>query len=232
MVERLFGWIKDIPDSRDFEARRLIYQALPLPKKYTVWPDTVIYDQNGDPACSAFAATGCKTDQEFLQSKQRVNFDGLWLYNECKKIDGIPDTPGTYPRVVMKILQEQGCRQKGSLCFQKKPDSYWAIQAYYRMGPESTDEAIKQVLYQYGSIVAACLWFESWNNAKAVFPEPRGNNAGGHAFRIIGWDEIGWLVANSWGRLLWGVNGISTMPYKMFTKNVLPNGDIWKMVDK
>ena len=41
---------------------------------------------------------------------------------------------------------------------------------------------------------------------------PRSRSLGGHAFAIVGYNEVGFLVQNSWGTR-WGRGGFATLPY-------------------
>lgn len=41
---------------------------------------------------------------------------------------------------------------------------------------------------------------------------PHSRQLGGHAFAIVGYNEVGFLVQNSWGTT-WGRNGFATLPY-------------------
>lgn len=225
-----WGWVKDPRDSRDFPARRLVVTEMPLPSRYFVNPDTVIYDQGSEPACVGYAGAGVKTDEEFTQYRQQVTFNGLWLYRECKKVDGIPNIEGTYPRVALKILQETGMRESGGLCITRKPDGHWRIKGYFRIDPGENREFVRQVIYQFGSIMVGSTWYASWMAAGVVMPEPD-RPTGGHAYRICGWDEDGFIVVNSWGQFGWGVAGRSIMPWEMFEEVVLQEGDCWKLID-
>jgi C1A family cysteine protease len=237
------GWKKDPYDARDFNIRQLLPPLkIALPEEFIVYSDTIIYDQGQTPRCVAYASSGVKTDEEFLQWGHRYKFNADWLYSECKKQDGIPNEDGTFPRVACQILQSEGDvldTSSVSTCFlcKKKdpitpvPDMKWSIQAYYRIDSSNTDDAIKQIIYQYGSFLAASDWYNNWFNKFSIFPIPEGNAEGGHCYRIIGWDKNGWVVANSWGTLLWGVNGMATMPYSIFRQYVLSEGDCWKLVD-
>ena len=222
-----WGWVKDKEDSRDYPATRLIVKPVVLPKEYIVNPNTIIYDQNGLPACVGFATAGVKTDEEWLQWKKQISFDGEWLYNECKKQDGVPDVEGTFPRVALKIIKSLGMKRVG-LC--KKPEKKWIINSYYRITSNNNDDFIKQVLYQFGSILIGSSWYENWMNVADLFPIPN-KKVGGHAYRIYGWNNIGFIVVNSWGKALWGINGIATMPYDIFRGEILSEGDCWKLVD-
>ena len=229
-----WGYEKDQPDSRDFQAERLIFRALPLPKRYFVNPNTPVYNQGQKPSCVGWAAAGVKTDEEFLQHAREYTFDGNWLYEQCKLIDGIPNLGGTYPRVALKVLQEQGIKQTGLPCARKEANSFWQIGSYYRLANDSTDELIKQVIFQFGSVMVGSYWYSSWMDVKHVFPAAD-EQCGGHGYRVTGWedDPAGYIVVNSWGKLLWGANGIAVMPYELFNQAVLKTGgDVWKLIDK
>lgn len=220
-----YGWVKDPEDQRDYSAVRLITKEVALPEEYIVDMLTPVYQQGDYPACVGFSAAGIKTDQEFLQRGERIIFDGLWLYEQCKKVDGDPLGEGTYPRVALKIMKDKGMKKKGSWCVSKK----WKISAFYRVPANSSIDFVKQVIYQFGSIMMGSMWYESWNLAGAYFPEPD-YECGGHAYRINGWTDIGFVVTNSWGTEEWGMGGVSVMPYSMFM-DVLKEGDCWKLVD-
>lgn len=225
-----WGWIKDPSDPRDFPAKKLVYAELPLPSKYTCNPVAPIYNQGSNPSCVGHACAGVKSDEEYLQHKQSYSFDGLWLYKECKAVDGIPNIPGTFPRVALKILQEKGMRQTTIPCKKPQPDELWKIKAYYRVELDSTVELIKQIIFQYGTILTASPWYQSWTSTRVTFGTPD-TASGGHAYRIIGWNENGFVIANSWGKILWGTLGKATMPFEMFMQYVLPEGDVWKVID-
>jgi len=226
------GWIRDLPDSRDFEATKLIYTEMPLPSKYRVNPDTPIYNQGSNPSCVGFSCAGAKSNEEYLQFHSNYLFDGNWLYNECKKIDGIPNLRGTYLRYAMQILFQVGMRQQNLPCKKKNPDSFWQIGGYYRIENDSTDNFIKQIIFQYGDVVLGSNWYNSWMTVINTFPNPDYID-GGHAYRIDGWDDKGWSIANSWGKIFWVNRGVAIMPYDMFREYILNSGaDLWKLVDK
>jgi hypothetical protein len=233
------GWIKDPIDARDYNIRKLAPPRVALPESYIVYPGTIIYDQGSTSKCVAYASSGVKTDEEFLQWNKQYKFDSDWLYAECKKIDGIPSQEGTYPRIACQVLQTKGdvLVPSGGCIFDfakkktKTPDMKWAISAYYRINSANSDDEIKQVVYQYGSFLAASNWYSNWSDKFSIFPQPNNEISGGHCYRVIGWTSAGWLIANSWGTILWGDSGKAVMPYDIFRNYVLPEGDVWKIID-
>ena len=240
--------LKDIPDERDFLTEKLIkdlrFSAVPLPDEYN--PPTIIYNQGQTPQCAAYAGAGIKTDEEYAECGKLLTFDARWLYARAKEQDGIPDQPGTYTRVINDILLKQGIpilsKSSCPLSFLKPkppeptPDDIREkaylnrIQAYYRILLSDLDELIKQIIFQFRSISAASMWYEEWNSARETFSEPKTPQTP-HAYRLKGWKRNGWIIPNSWGKILWGIGGESVMPFSMFRDVVLPQGDVWKLVD-
>jgi hypothetical protein len=237
------GCVPDPIDARDLPATMLLVKEVPLPESYIVDSDTIIYDQNGYPRCVAHGASGVKTDEEFLERATRIKFDADWLYARCKEIDGIPFIEGTFPRAACKVLNQQGCKvlTTASTCpfrfLKPKPPeptpadiAEYKIDAYYRIDPKSTTYFIKQIILQFGSLLTASYWFSNWMAKFYTFPAPNDDYVGNHCYRTVGWNPVGFVIVNSYGKILWGRNGVATMPYAIFA-DVLAQGDCWKLVD-
>jgi hypothetical protein len=245
MAKIMVGTVyKDTIDDRDYLSAKLIkdlrFSAVPLPEEYD--PPTLIYNQGQKPKCAASSACGVKTDEEYAESGRLIKFDDDYVYARCKERDGIPHLPGTYPRIACKVLKELGVPEvaSGSCPFaflKPKPpaptpeETYRnRIDAYYRITTSDIDELIKQIIFQFHSIMVASTWYKEWNNAREVFPDPRTPDQP-HAYKFSGWKRNGWVTPNSWGTVLWGIKGKSVMPFTMFRDVVLPEGDVWKLVD-
>jgi len=234
-----FGWIKDEFDIRDRGADKLLRAAVPLPSKFIT--NTAIYNQYQTPSCVAASLAGIKTNQEYKESQRVYKFDFMALYRECKKIDGIPNEEGTYPRVALRYAQEYGMKLENSFWDsfwggKQQWNTKWKIDSYYRIDRQGDNdiELIKQILVQYGDIMTSSYWYTSWSGKFSIFPDPAGRS-GGHAYRVIGYNDEGKVkglyIANSWGKWMWGDSGVALMPYNMFLTYVLPEGDTWKVID-
>ena len=243
-LQFLGGALPDVKDDRDFPATRLLVREVALPDEFIVYKDTIIYDQGQTPQCVGYSSAGVKTDEEFKERGKQIRFNGRWVYEQCKKEDGIPGVEGTYPRVACKVLQQQGCKTvtAAETCpvrfLKPKPPTptpediaKWKIDAYYRIDPKSTIEFVKQIIFQFGSILTASRWYANWMEKFSVFPAPIGETNAGHAYKTAGWNPIGFFIFNSWGKILWGKSGIAVMPYAIFMSYVLSEGDCWKLVD-
>jgi hypothetical protein len=113
----------------------------------------------------------------------------------------------------------------------------------------TTDDDIKKSLYQMRSpvmcVVAVYPNFSTPANGFITQPENTTNFAGYHAITIVGWNERGWLIQNSWGPTwgskgrailsfsypkleLWGISDFITnkliLSYKLGDKNAYING--------
>lgn len=225
----------DTEDKRDFLAPKFIFAEMPTPDNYDVWPDTPVYNQGTRPSCVGYCCAGVKSDEEYLQHRNTYFFDGNWLYDQCKLVDGMPGVAGTSLRFAMQILQQTGMKQVAPPCRPKKPESFWQIGPYFRLDASTPDSLIKQVLMQYGSIALGTWWYQSWMSVGETFPKPDVKD-GAHAIRVTGWRTdapAGWKFVNSWGEILWGKAGKAIMPYDMFRGAVIGDGaDVWKLVDK
>ena len=106
-----FGAFKSPPDHRDY-----IYgQMIPLgavPETFLLDETPVVRDQGKYGTCVGQAAAGIKVWQETKNYRRGVQTSPLFVYSECKKIDGIPDKEGTYPRDAMKVLKTLGFARK------------------------------------------------------------------------------------------------------------------------
>lgn len=131
---------------------------------------------------------------------------------------------GMYVRDAIKILQKEGdCLHRqfrwhmsrvGLIVkkFKEREDELqkdaepYKITSYYRL---TTDEEIKQAIYKYGAAVMAYPTRKS--NGTDIKPASD-KVTGSHAVAVIGWDDAGWIIQNSWGKL-YGKGGFFHMDY-------------------
>lgn len=240
---RLDGWVKDPVSSEDLLAKDML-RGLPLadlPEKYVCVSNPPLMNQGDTSECVAFGFTLVRKIHEILEGQSVPKFDPHALYQRCKQKDGIPNLPGTYPRVCCDILLHEGMPVEGAYanCLDRllhpRPSNFdlrYRLGGYWRVTKNDTDYIIKQILLQFGPVDAASTWYDEWKEmyGAKIFPEPK-NPGGGHNYVIGGWDDsLGWLILNSWGPI-WGVGGVAWMPFSMFRTVVLPEGDVWKLED-
>jgi hypothetical protein len=231
---RQFGYLKDIPSDQDLQARHLLYglALLPSPSTFKYVTDPIVLDQGDTSECVPHSGCGCRADERQWANQTFVNFDPHTFYDCIKQPGG-----GAYPKDCADLMLHRGMPVYGKKphCLAKRTSSGWDGQyklgGYWRISKDMPDDEIKQILMVYGSFMAASEWDDRWMDKFSVFPAPAGRSDGGHCYRVIGWDITGWIVVNSWGKILWGDGGIATMPYGMFRQYVLSEGDCWKLQD-
>jgi hypothetical protein len=97
--------------------------------------------------------------------------------------------------------------------------------AFYRVNPTRLDDMQSAITELFGIVVSAAVhdgWFEPTVVARTVGGQPQtmhvitrtdsSKAVGGHAFCLVGYNEVGFLVQNSWGSE-WGHGGFATLPY-------------------
>ena len=93
--------------------------------------------------------------------------------------------------------------------------------AFYRVDIARLDD-VQSAISELNGIVASAAIHEGWSTPTKVVREgetmyviekPAGAaDLGGHAFCIVGYNRVGFLVQNSWGKQ-WGRLGFATLPY-------------------
>jgi hypothetical protein len=222
------GLIKSPPDARDFKITDLPLElAETLPPRYLAWKNVtapVVLDQGTTPQCVAYSNSATRQFQEYLDKGVRFDFDEPWFYAQCKAIDGIPNSPGTYVRAAMKVLKNKGFSTVGT---NGADAGRHKISAYYSVPVTPVD--IKRALKTYGPVQIGSRWFKSWFRPMlgGRLPYPV-QEIGGHATTIWGYDDIlgVFYCRNSWGSS-WGWRGDFLLPYE-YTRYVF---EAWKTVD-
>ena len=235
------GCIKDKFDDRDYLMRAYL-PVIKLPKKID-WTSKMspVRDQGEEGVCVGFATvTGMKEYQEFLDYKKLVLLSPRFVYNECKKIDGMPGLEGTTIRAAMQALESKGvCQEKfwPYLPYQKTKAQKGAISnakkfriiTYARI---LNLNELRLSLASKGPCAIGIEVFEGMMKTETGFvPLPRENETalGGHAICVVGYDDKKKAIKfkNSWSDK-WGQNGYGFLPYTYIERYMM---DAWNSVD-
>lgn len=154
--------------------------------------DLSILNQNGYPACVGYS---CAAIKQYNELRENVNktFDGLWIYKECKKIDGIPDVEGTFFRSGMKVLQKIGAKPIDS----SDPEPY-RIGSYAQVDDISF-EGFKKSIFLYGTVLVGFKGSnKGWSTENIKAPKSD-EKIWGHAVALTGYTKDRLIIQNSWG---------------------------------
>ena len=238
------GCFKDYSDPRDIPMGLLLPIVKVPPRVDLTALMTPVRNQGEEGTCVAFAGTvGVK---EFLDGKEYSKYIPLsprYVYYNCKKLDGIPESEGTYPRVAMKVLLNKGACLESSWPYKPyqidKPKKNAGVQALkYRIKAYARLKSIaemKKSLILNGPFLAGMLVFSGWlsektaRDGKVPMPQKREEELGGHAICVCGYDDKVKLFKfkNSWGKG-WGAAGYGYLKYDYVGQYCL---DAWSATD-
>jgi hypothetical protein len=98
----------------------------------------------------------------------------------------------------------------------------WPLGTFYRVSPFRLDD-MQSAITELNAICASAVVHDGWvkpalmrRNGEKMHVIARRVDAkqlGGHAFALVGYNEVGFLVQNSWGTD-WGKGGFATLPYE------------------
>ncbi len=94
--------------------------------------------------------------------------------------------------------------------------------AFYRVNPYRLDD-MQSAISELSAICASAVVHEGWvapveltrkgESLRVIVHPANARVLGGHAFALVGYNEVGFLVQNSWGPD-WGKGGFATLPYE------------------
>jgi hypothetical protein len=235
---RLLAARPDAPDFRDFiyePALIALRPGMPVP------PGLRIRDQGRSAACTGFGLAAVidllrRRDGDRDRDVRETAVSARMLYEMALRHDewaGEADF-GSSCRGAIKGWYNMGvCREtlypsatshRGGWSVEAAKDARkCTVGAYYRLGSRISDyhTAINEV----GAILCSARLHEGWKK-----PDPATghiklyrNSLGGHAFAIVGYDNEGFWIQNSWGEN-WGNGGTALWTYPDWQLNVL---DTW-----
>lgn len=81
-------------------------------------------------------------------------------------------------------------------------------------------EKIMRAVHKYDILFAGFNITDHWFSAKDQIPTG-GQTIGGHAVAIVGYDDDGVMICNSWGTKNWGSNGFSILKWADLKKQYM-----------
>ncbi len=209
--------IKKSPyDCRDFK-----YEAL---KEVVAYPQTLdlrpkmfdVTNQGNYPTCSAMTARQMKEFQEIKDVGLTESMAAQYVYNLR---ENYPED-GMAPRDTMRILFYHGIVEERFYPYAKdlsnqvpakvleRGEKLYKCSGYAYV---NTIEGLKQSLFENG---VCYLGVPVYNFTPRMWKQRPGDSfLGGHAMAIVGYNDAGFIIRNSWGEG-WGENGHTIFPYE------------------
>ena len=170
-------------------------------------------DQGQKPWCAAYSAANYAENLLWRKRGFHQEIDPAPLYKFAKSIDGDPEGDGTYLECTLKALLEYG-HFDPNICKIKTIGGGL-------FGNSSALQDVKYAIHRYGVIMAGFNITSEWYNPKeGVVRGYEGTEQGGHAVLIVGYDEDGVIIQNSWG-LDYAHNGFVYLTNHAFEKQFM-----------
>ncbi|WP_447970192.1 C1 family peptidase [Nitrospira sp. M1] len=230
--KRLKNVLQDVPDARDW-----LYQPALIPLKQSVDAPKGLYilDQKSEGACTGFAIAAAINYLNPLENRN-YRVSPRMLYEMAKRHDEWPGElyDGSSIRGAiqgwkhMGVCSEEfwpyrvGKKHRGDLTIERAKDARNnTVGAYYRVQPKISH--FHAALNETGIIAVSAKVHRGWDNPKTGIIAHHEKPEGGHAFVIVGYNDQGFWVQNSWGTK-WGQDGIALWTYEDWITNIM---DAW-----
>ena len=228
---RIHNVSADYPDLRD-----RVYQPHLSPLKPFIDPpgNLVILDQGEDAACTGFALAAT-INFIYRQQGRKHNVSPWMLYAMAKRHDEWlgEHYAGSSCRGAIKGWHNSGVCSNSlteniahsnefEMTLEIASDaSSHRLGAYYRLAREISD--FHAALNEVGVIFVSARIHEGWNDKQGDTISLRPETIGGHAFAIVGYNDEGFWIQNSWGSE-WKKSGLALWRYDDWALNIM---DAW-----
>ena len=217
-----YGCKKEIKDKRDYKATVCSAKSDSFPKEYEI-SIPIIKDQGIVNSCVAHSLASF-LEETYKQDNMQFSTGFIYGYRPA----GYSQDEGMYPREAIKTLLKVGDVPKDKFDHNKEmPEikklvdkefenlkvlaDIYKINSYARI---YTQSEIKKILYNDVTVPISIPVYNdlAYDKDTFIIQEPSGNCEGYHMMLLVGWNERGYIVQNSWG-LYWGDNGRAILPY-------------------
>jgi hypothetical protein len=215
--------------------------------------DIPVLNQEETNACTGFALASVVYHLQHRAKRKQADccVSPFMLYSMARRYDEFPGAPdvdtGSSLRGAMKGWYKHGACSDRLWISEPMPtdhkadssDDWWLdavrrpLGAYYRLDTRSITDmhvALNEVGILYASAVCHSGWDDGFSRAAQsksgfwVIPRRKASlSDGGHAFAIVGYNQEGFIVHNSWGDG-WGTKGCAVLSYEDWLDNAM---DCW-----
>jgi pimeloyl-ACP methyl ester carboxylesterase len=225
----LLNAVEDATDFRDYHYQPALLQ---LARTWPAPEQPHVLDQGQEGACTGF---GLAAVINLLLERRREDrlVSARMLYEMARRYDEWQgeDYVGSSCRGAIRGWNSMGVCSENEAPY-RVPDPGWELSlkqakdarattlgAYYRVSKRLSD--YHAAINEAGALYVSARVHSGWRknqigNGRIPF---RQDSLGGHAFAIVGYEEDGFWVQNSWGRD-WGRNGLALWSYEDWLENV------------
>lgn len=211
----------------------------------------LILDQGQEGACTGFGLACVVNYLRWRKAEFSREFDSVsprMLYDFARRYDEYAgeDYEGSSCRGALKGWHKHGVCLESDWPYSASqaviPRYGWAERAtrttlgvYFRVDTQSITD-MQAAIHEVGAVYVSAFTHDGWSTLKSSAKVPTGHEdlpsipfdgqpsrSGGHAFALVGFNERGFIVQNSWGRN-WGRGGFAVLGYADWLANAM---DAW-----
>jgi len=180
--------------------------------------------------CASFASAAIKEYHERLDCNFCGYFspESVYFYRSNKPEEGM------FLRDVMQILQKNGIAYEADFPYNKESEPEQVPEKALNIMPDfkitsyaqiNSIDGLKEALFNYGPCLMAFPVYDNRPEFWRVKSDPTRN--GGHAVAVVGYNNRGFIIRNSWG---WSWNGDGTVIYPYSEWGV--HWEVWTAIDE
>jgi C1A family cysteine protease len=187
-------------------------------------PHTSIKDQGGCGSCYSFGASATYESWKKIQTGKVYDLSEQYFMMKAKAIGPYGGCSGWYLDTSMNLLKNYGVCDE-SACPYKASEvacpSNVAINHKIVGWKSTTDKAtIQTALQKFGLVYVGFAVYQDFSYyAGGYYEYKSGSLRGYHAVAVVGYDDTGFKVKNSWGTG-WGESGYFRIKYSQMTNSV------------
>jgi C1A family cysteine protease len=236
------GWIKDLPDHRDF-----IFKPIGLPADLPAAVDlsqrwkVPVVDQGQLGSCTGNGIASALAFLQLIEGEPLVYPSRLFIYYNERVIEGsVTSDAGAEIRDGIKSIVDSGyCAETewpyDINQFDVRPSDSAYVSAnkdlvtVYRRVAVDPVSIMSAIALGYPVIVGFTVYDSFMTSTDGNIPMPKQTEGvqGGHAVIVVGYDQVTrrFKFENSWGTS-WGTDGYGTLPFE-YLGSIVYGGDYW-----
>ena len=165
---------------------------------------SVTDNQGQTPHCAAYSICNWAEAILWKRTGKLINLNADQVYAKAKELDGSPNSDGTWLEYAIKAAVQLGGFQTSGM----------NVKFFKNEGTQTTVEMLKFLIHKYDFLHAGFEINSGWYQATEADPiiKKTSTSLGGHAVLLVGYDQTGAYIQNSWGKG-WGSKGFAILPW-------------------